>query len=79
MQVVGAPCGIMDQIASSLGHAGKLLALLCQPAEVVGHVTIPHQVGGARGGGRDLGGMRVGVLVLRVGVLVLNGLGCQEG
>ncbi len=29
--VVGAPCGIMDQVTSALGEAGKLLALRCQP------------------------------------------------
>ena len=34
--VVGAPCGVMDQMASALGQHGKLLALLCRPAEVLG-------------------------------------------
>ena len=29
-RVVGAPCGVMDQMASLLGRANKLLALLCQ-------------------------------------------------
>ena len=38
---VGAPCGVMDQMASSLGQAGSLLALLCRPAEVQGTVTLP--------------------------------------
>jgi L-arabinokinase len=42
--VVGAPCGVMDQMASGLGVAGQLLALACQPAEVQGHVPIPPQV-----------------------------------
>ena len=32
--VVGAPCGIMDQMASVLGGKDSLLALRCQPAEV---------------------------------------------
>ncbi|MFO0890332.1 MAG: galactokinase family protein [Isosphaeraceae bacterium] len=32
--VVGAPCGIMDQMTSALGRAHSLLALLCQPADV---------------------------------------------
>eukprot|EP01052_Picozoa_sp_SAG31_P024606 SAG31_NODE_2106_length_6430_cov_3.620755_3_plen_343_part_00 len=40
--VVGAPCGIMDQIASNLGQEGKLLALLCRPAEIQGLVEIPN-------------------------------------
>ena len=43
-RVVGAPCGVMDQMASTLGGAGRLLALLCQPAEVLGNVPIPNQV-----------------------------------
>eukprot|EP00798_Chlamydomonas_sp_ICE-L_P008147 gene8147-1397_t len=42
--VVGAPCGIMDQMASSLGQAGQLLALLCQPAEVQASVPIPQHI-----------------------------------
>ena len=33
--VVGAPCGIMDQTASFLGQKDSLLALRCQPAQVV--------------------------------------------
>lgn len=44
-QVVGAPCGIMDQMTSALGQAGKLLALLCQPAEVQGQVAVPQEIG----------------------------------
>jgi L-arabinokinase len=44
--VVGAPCGVMDQMASALGQAGQLLALQCQPAEVQGQVPIPPQVRG---------------------------------
>ena len=28
--VVGAPCGIMDQMASALGRRGQLLSLLCR-------------------------------------------------
>ena len=30
-RVVGAPCGIMDQVTCALGQAGRLLALRCQP------------------------------------------------
>jgi L-arabinokinase len=43
-RVVGAPCGIMDQATSSCGQAGKLLALLCQPAKVLGHVELPREL-----------------------------------
>ncbi|KAG1658768.1 hypothetical protein FOA52_001311 [Chlamydomonas sp. UWO 241] len=69
--VVGAPCGIMDQMASALGQPGTLLALLCQPAEVQGCVAVPtharfwgidsgkaHSVGGA-----DYGSVRVGAFM----------------
>lgn len=40
-EFVGAPCGIMDQVTSALGEAGKLLLLRCQPHTVEGHTTIP--------------------------------------
>jgi L-arabinokinase len=40
--VVGAPCGVMDQMAVIAGRRGHLLALLCQPAELQGHVPLPR-------------------------------------
>mmetsp|Transcript_18960 Transcript_18960/g.52888 ORF Transcript_18960/g.52888 Transcript_18960/m.52888 type:complete len:390 (-) Transcript_18960:254-1423(-) len=40
-RVVGAPCGIMDQMTSALGKAGSLLCLLCQPAQVQGFLELP--------------------------------------
>ena len=43
-RVVGAPCGIMDQMTSALGRENELLALLCQPATVEGYVAIPDGV-----------------------------------
>jgi L-arabinokinase len=59
--VVGAPCGIMDQVTSVLGESGQLLKLLCQPHDVLGQAQIPagfrvlginsnvkHAVGGSR-------------------------------
>jgi L-arabinokinase len=42
--VVGAPCGIMDQMTSALGEPETLLALLCQPAEVKGLVPLPSSI-----------------------------------
>jgi len=39
--VVGAPCGIMDQMTAVCGEPGKLLALLCQPAKLQGTIPIP--------------------------------------
>jgi len=69
--VVGAPCGVMDQMASSCGEEGRLMALLCQPAELQGMVSLPpdaaiwgidsgvrHSVSGA-----DYGSVRVGAFM----------------
>ncbi|KAM3192981.1 hypothetical protein ACQJBY_069883 [Aegilops geniculata] len=42
--VVGAPCGVMDQMASACGEANKLLAMVCQPAEVKELVMIPSHI-----------------------------------
>ena len=39
--VVGAPCGIMDQMTSACGRRDRLLRLRCQPAPIEGHVAIP--------------------------------------
>ncbi len=69
--VVGAPCGVMDQMTSACGEENQLLALLCQPAQILGHVALPpglevwgidsglrHEIGGA-----DYGAVRVGAFV----------------
>ncbi|MEZ4866291.1 MAG: galactokinase family protein [Caldilineaceae bacterium] len=69
--VVGAPCGIMDQMSSACGAAHQLLALLCQPAEIQGLVTIPPElaVWGIDSGlrhavsGADYGSVRVGAFM----------------
>uniref|UniRef100_A0A251L599 GHMP kinase N-terminal domain-containing protein n=1 Tax=Manihot esculenta TaxID=3983 RepID=A0A251L599_MANES len=71
--IVGAPCGVMDQMTSAYGEANKLLAMVCQPAEVIGLVEIPghirfwgigsgirHSVGGA-----DYGSVRIGAFMGR--------------
>ena len=42
--VVGAPCGVMDQMTSACGRAGELLVLLCQPAELRGTQRVPEEV-----------------------------------
>jgi L-arabinokinase len=39
--VVGAPCGIMDQMTAACGRRDRLLRLRCQPGIVEGHVAIP--------------------------------------
>jgi L-arabinokinase len=43
-KVVGAPCGIMDQVTSALGEPGKLLALQCRPCRVLGRHRLPAGV-----------------------------------
>lgn len=42
--IVGAACGVMDQITSHCGEKGKLTSLLCQPAEVGDAVEIPPNI-----------------------------------
>ena len=40
-RVAGAPCGLMDQLASHLGEPHKLLPILCQPDQVYPPIPIP--------------------------------------
>jgi L-arabinokinase len=69
--IVGAPCGVMDQMTSACGVQGSLLALLCQPAELQGHVKLPDEVeiwgidSGIRHAvtGADYGSVRVGAFM----------------
>jgi galactokinase len=42
--VVGAPCGIMDQMTCAVGRESELLALRCQPATIEGFVPIPKEI-----------------------------------
>jgi L-arabinokinase len=43
-RIVGAPCGIMDQVACCLGQAGSLLRLQCQPHTLLSPLAIPSGV-----------------------------------
>jgi L-arabinokinase len=43
-QIVGAPCGLMDQLASYFGVHGKLLPILCQPDIISTPVDIPSGI-----------------------------------
>jgi galactokinase len=69
--VVGAPCGVMDQMTAAAGRADELLALLCQPAELQGTVAVPREleVWGLDSGvrhavsGSDYTGVRVGAFM----------------
>ena len=40
-QIVGAPCGLMDQMASTCGQAGQFLSMVCQPALLEPPVRMP--------------------------------------
>jgi L-arabinokinase len=60
-RVVGAPCGLMDQLTVSLGRRDALLVIRCQPDEILAsrpvpaglclaaiHTGVKHAVGGRR-------------------------------
>ena len=69
--VVGAPCGVMDQMTSACGEANQLLSLLCQPAELLGSIKLPEELAvwgldsGTRHsiGGGDYGSVRAGTFM----------------
>ena len=42
--VVGAPCGLMDQLASYFGEPKKLLPILCQPDKVENSISLPDDI-----------------------------------
>lgn len=42
--IAGAPCGVMDQMTSTCGEQDRLLALLCQPGELRGTITLPEEL-----------------------------------
>lgn len=84
--VVGAPCGVMDQMTAACGEAHRLLALLCQPAELQEMVSLPdgiavwgldsgirHSVSGA-----DYGSVRIGAFIGYRIIAELAGLSIKE-
>jgi L-arabinokinase len=85
--IVGAPCGVMDQMASICGDAGSLMALLCQPAEFQGSLPLPEglAVWGIDSGirhavtGADYGAVRVGAFMGYRIVAGLAGLRVERG
>ena len=85
--VVGAPCGVMDQMAVIAGRRGHLLALLCQPAELQGHVALPRglAVFGIDSGirhavsGSDYTAVRVGAFMGYRVIADLEGLPVRAG
>ena len=85
--VVGAPCGVMDQMTSACGEEGRLLALLCQPAELLGTIALPGELSvwgldsGVRHsvGGGDYGSVRVGAFMGYRIIAELAGLKAEPG
>ena len=43
-QIVGAPCGIMDQVTSVAGMSTKIVSILCQPDKILEFVSCPSNV-----------------------------------
>jgi L-arabinokinase len=83
--VVGAPCGVMDQMSSACGEPGKLLALRCQPAQLLPSVPLPDglRVWGIDSGirhavsGSDYTAVRVGAFMGYRIIAGLDGLPVQ--
>ncbi len=82
--VVGAPCGIMDQITVTSGRHGKLTHILCRPGQIMGEVEIPpgtafaginsmvkHSVGGSA-----YGDVRIGAFM---GKRIINAARVRNG
>ena len=42
--IAGAPCGVMDQMTAACGESHRLLALLCQPGELKGTISLPEEL-----------------------------------
>ena len=84
--VVGAACGVMDQITSHCGQSGKLTALVCQPADIRGWVDIPDDVefwgidSGVRHSvsGSDYSSVRIGAFMGYRIIAELEGLPVRE-
>lgn len=84
--IVGAPCGVMDQMTAACGSQDTLLALLCQPAELQENVVLPAEVevwgidSGIRHAvtGADYGSVRVGTFMGYRIMADLAGLAVQK-
>jgi len=82
--VVGAPCGIMDQIAITSGRREKMTHILCRPGKVVGEVEIPPGTGfvGINSmvrhsvGGNPYSDTRIGAFM---GKKIINGVRARTG
>lgn len=85
-RIVGAPCGIMDQMTVACGIADHLVALLCQPAQLEAPIRLPaslavfgidsgvrHEVKGA-----DYGSVRTAAFMGARVIADLAGLGVRD-
>ena len=43
-EIVGAPCGLMDQLSTAFGERGKLLPIHCQPDRLFDSINIPNGI-----------------------------------
>jgi galactokinase len=85
--VVGAPCGVMDQMTVVCGEERSLLSLLCQPAEITGSLPIPDEItfcgldSGIRHsvGGDAYGDVRAGAFIGYRMIAELAGLEVSSG
>lgn len=62
--IVGAPCGLMDQLTCSCGAHGSILPILCQPDKTLPAVILPEDmliVGWPSGVKHSVGGHSYGV------------------
>jgi len=84
--IVGAPCGVMDQMTSACGEQNQLLALLCQPAELLGTILLPEDLAvwgldsGVRHsiGGGNYASVRIGAFMGYRIIAELSGLTVQR-
>ena len=82
--VVGAPCGIMDQITVASGRRGKLTRILCRPGQIIGEVEIPAGTGflGINSmvrhsvAGQEYGNVRIGAFM---GKKIINEIRARTG
>jgi len=85
--VVGAPCGVMDQMTAVFGERDRLLLMLCQPAELKRMITLPRELmlwgidSGIRHsvGGADYGTVRAGAFMGTRIIVDINGDFSEDG
>jgi galactokinase len=84
--VARAPCGVMDQMTSACGEQDRLLALLCQPAELKETIRLPEELAiwGVDSGirhsvsGADYGTVRTAAFMGYRMIAEIAGLSCRE-